>query len=268
MWPFSKKKSTKSTGSASQPSDNATEAAAPAEKQAPAAGESTPQAEKPEASAAQQPAQGSEERDFGPFDGDTVDYRQYNFSDFAKGGLDLGSMMIPVPHEAEVQVEMGDDGPQMLHIVTPFGRVTPVAFAAPTTGELWETTVPQLISGMAEDGLEATTEPGPWGEEIVAHNGNGTLRVIGATGPRWMLRMTLAGPKEAAGDLAAMGREIVARTFVLRGTDPIPAGDPLPVQLPKPMVDELVRHLQAQQQQQQQQAAGGQQNQADGEGDE
>ena len=42
--------------------------------------------------------------DFGPYDADTVNFSDLDFSDFAKGGLDLGSMMIPVPHEGEVQV--------------------------------------------------------------------------------------------------------------------------------------------------------------------
>ena len=233
MWPFSKKKNEPSGADPSALQSQAEQEVSDATENA-AGGPGD----------ADQPVQGE---DFGPFDGDTLDYREYNFSDFAKGGLDLGSMMIPVPHEAEVQVEMGDDGPQMLHILTPFGRVTPVAFAAPTTGELWDNTVPTLIEGMAADGLEATTEEGPWGAEIVAESGEGTLRVIGATGPRWMLRMTLAGPQEAAEQMAALGREIIARTFVVRGTDPIPAGDPLPVQLPQAMVEELARHLQEQQ---------------------
>src|SRR5699024_12426839 len=125
-------------------------------------------------------------------------------------------MMIPVPHESEVQVEMGDDGPQMLHILTPFGRVTPVAFAAPTTGELWDNTVPTLIEGMTADGLEATTEEGPWGAENVAQSGDGTLRGIGATGPRWMLRLTLAGPQESAGHRASLGRALMALASVRR----------------------------------------------------
>lgn len=183
--------------------------------------------------------------DFGPFDGDEIDYREFNFSDFAKGGLDLGSMMVPVPHDGEVQVEMGDSGPQMVHIVTPFGRVTPVAFAAPKGEDMWANAVPDIIRGMAGDGLEATTSPGPWGEEISASAGDGAMRVIGASGPRWMLRMTIAGPHESADQLAALTREMIARTFVMRGSDPIPAGNPLPVELPQAMVEELARHLQA-----------------------
>lgn len=35
--------------------------------------------------------------EYGPFDGDSVSYTDFDFSDFAKGGLDLGSIMVPVP---------------------------------------------------------------------------------------------------------------------------------------------------------------------------
>ncbi|KAB1503740.1 DUF3710 domain-containing protein [Corynebacterium sp. 320] len=182
--------------------------------------------------------------DFGPFDADSVDYRAFDFSDFAKGGLDLGSVLVPVPHEAEVQVEMNEQGPQMIHVVTPFGRVTPVAFAAPRNGDLWSEAVEEIIQGMTNDGMTVSQEEGPWGPEVVADAGNGTMRVIGANGPRWMFRLTLAGPTDRAAELAELARGIISRTFVRRGQDPIPAGNSLPIQMPEAMAEELAKHMQ------------------------
>lgn len=182
---------------------------------------------------------------FGPFDGDSVDFRTFDFSDFAKGGLDLGSMLIPVPHEGEVQVEMGPNGPQMIHIITPVGRVTPVAFAAPRNGDLWAEAAQEIAQGMSNDGMAVSVENGPWGEEIVAEAPNGAMRILGANGPRWMFRLTLAGPKESAEQLTQLAREITSRTFVNRGSDPIPAGEALPVKMPQAMADELSKQLQA-----------------------
>ena len=182
---------------------------------------------------------------FGPFDGDSVDFRTFDFSDFAKGGLDLGSMLIPVPHEGEVQVEMGPNGPQMIHIVTPVGRVTPVAFAAPRNGDLWGEAAQEIAQGMSNDGMTVSVEQGPWGEEIVAEAPNGAMRILGANGPRWMFRLTLAGPKESAAQLTELAREITSRTFINRGSDPIPAGEALPVKMPQAMADELSKQLQA-----------------------
>lgn len=194
-----------------------------------------------------EPATGVEDNtaapDFGPYDGDSVDYRTFDFSDFAKGGLDLGSMLVPVPHDGEVQVSMGQNGPELVHLFTPAGRMTPVAFAAPRQGDLWEESMPEVIQGMTQDGLQVRQEQGPWGEEIVAEAGNGTMRVIGVQGPRWMMRMTLASTNEKAEELAQLAREVIARSFVYRGNDPIPAGNVLPVTIPAPMAEALRQQM-------------------------
>lgn len=185
----------------------------------------------------------SGEQQTGPFDADHVDYRDWDFSDFSKGGLDLGSMLIPVPHNCEVQVEMGTSGPQMVHILTPVGRLTPVAFAAPRTGSLWEETMPEVIQGMTKDGLTVSQETGPWGEELSAVHGEGALRMIVADGERWMFRLTAAGPKDKAEELTHIAREVVARSFIRRGTDPLPAGTALPVSIPQAMAEELRKQI-------------------------
>lgn len=205
----------------------------------------------------------------GPYDADTTDYRSFDFSDFAKGGLDLGSMLIPVPHEAEVQVEMGEQGPQMIHILTPYGRLTPVAFAAPRSSDLWEESLPEIITGMTNDGLSVTQETGPWGEEIVATAHTGTMRIVGVQGDRWMLRMTTAGPTDKAEQLAELTREVISRCFIRRGDHALPAGAVLPVTIPQAMADELrkqieQRNLQAAQQAAQEGAAQARGEQPDG----
>ena len=76
---------------------------------------------------------------------------------------------------------------------------------------------------MRNDGLDVVVEYGPWGREVVgsAPGGGGIVRIIGVDGPRWMLRMTLAAPIDHADEMATLGREITARTFVMRGKDSI-----------------------------------------------
>ena len=212
-------------------------------------------------------ASGNESREFahdaingqtGPFDGDSVDIETFDFSDFSIGILDLGSLRIPLPKESQVQVEMGEQGPRMLHIVTKVGRITPVAFAAPRKPGQWAESVEEIREGMSRDGLTVTTEPGPWGAEVVGKNDNGQVRVIGADGPRWMLRMTLAAPAGMEADLAEMAREVAARTFVYRGEDPILAGNALPVIMPEQLVEQVKQAMD--QRQQEQQAAANAQN--------
>lgn len=186
--------------------------------------------------------------DMGPYDGDTVDIAEFNFEDFSVGLLDLGSMRIPLPKGSQVQVEMGQDGPRMLHILTPHGRMTPVAFAAPRTPGQWAESAADIIKGLESDGFSAHPEDGPWGSEIVGTSDKGGIRIIGVEGPRWMYRLTLAAPAGKEEELAKLGREVVARTFIYRGEDPILAGSSLPVMLPQQLAEQVSQALQQRQQ--------------------
>ncbi|HIW92022.1 MAG TPA: DUF3710 domain-containing protein [Candidatus Corynebacterium avicola] len=249
MWPFGKKKDVANGGTASGVTDGESgqqdAAAAPAETTAAASAPAPSEASAPltgsapgsDAAAASgyDPING----DFGPFDGDNVDFQEFDYSDFAKSGLDLGSLRVPVPHNGEVQVEMGKNGPQMIHILTPFGRLTPVAMAAPRSGNQWEDSIPDITKGMTGDGLEVTVGSSLWGPEVLGTVKNGAMRVIGVDGPRWMLRMTLAGPVDKSEQLAELAYQVISRTFVYRGTDPLPAGQTLPVTIPAAMAEEL-----------------------------
>lgn len=246
LWPFGKKKQNDQEPAAPTP--------APAEQ---------PVADAPaERAAVQDVPAASVEHDAvtgttGPFDGDNVNIDDFDFSDFASGVLDLGSMKLAIPQGAQVQVEMGEKGPKMLHLVTTSGRVTPVAFAAPTQGGQWETASQEILDGMRGEGSDADFEAGPWGREVVASANNNVMRIIGIDGPRWMLRLTVAAPQDKADSAADIARDIAARTFVYRGNDPILAGNSLPVVMPAPLVEQVKKAMEqrAQQNQTNQQAA-------------
>lgn len=193
----------------------------------------------------------------GPFDGDVVEIEDFDFSDFSDVTLNLGSMRIPMPKESQVQVEMGEEGPKMVHIVTRHGRFTPVAFAAPRTGGMWEQSSEEIIEGMRSEGMPVTVEQGPWGREIVGTGNNGVIRLLGIEGPRWLYRATLAAPTGHEDDLAELGRQIIARSFVYRGEDPILAGNSLPVVLPQQLAAQVQEAVQARAAQQTQTPAAG-----------
>ncbi|GAB3941559.1 DUF3710 domain-containing protein [Corynebacterium tapiri] len=183
----------------------------------------------------------------GPFDGAEFNIEEFDFSEFSTGVLNLGSMKLPLPKGSQVQVEMGEQGPRMLHIVTESGRITPVAFAAPTAGGQWEEASEEICEGMNRDGLAAEFVDGPFGKEIVGEAGGNVMRVLGADGSRWMLRFTLASPAEKADQLAETARKLMACTFVYRGTDPMLAGTSLPVALPAPLVAQVQQAMQQRQ---------------------
>ena len=189
----------------------------------------------------------------GPFDGDSVDINDFDFSDFAEGILNLGSIQLPLPKGSQVQVEMGEQGPRMLHVVTQYGRITPVAFASPSSGGMWEESSDEIFEGMTEEGMPVTYEAGPWGREVVGRGENGVIRIVGVEGPRWLYRVTLAAPHGKEDDLAKLAREIIARSFVYRGSTPVLAGNSLPVELPAQLAAQLQQAMAQQQQQQNEQ---------------
>lgn len=193
----------------------------------------------------------------GPFDAQDYEFEHFDFSDFSQAALNLGSMVIALPKEAQVQVEMGEQGPRMLHILSEYGRFTPVAFAAPASGGQWRKLAKETAESMRNDGLKVKTEHGPFGREIVGRldaEQSNIVRVIGADGPRWMLRVTVASPEDSAEQAAELAREMMARTFVHRGDAPILAGESLPVALPAPLAAQVQQELERRQQQAQQQA--------------
>lgn len=155
--------------------------------------------------------------------------------------LDLGSVRVPMPDGAQLQVEVDPEGPvRAVHLVTQIGRVTVSAFAAPKTSGLWDDVSRELAEQLKADGARLSWDSGEWGGELVATSPEVALRFIGVDGPRWLLRGVGAGPAEAADRLAALLRDIVRNTVVVRGVDPLPVRSPLPVELP----EELARHIQ------------------------
>ncbi|MGW1678714.1 DUF3710 domain-containing protein [Saccharopolyspora sp. NPDC002376] len=159
--------------------------------------------------------------------------------------LDLGSVRLPVPEGGQLQVEVDPSGPvRAVHLVTPVGRLTVSAFAAPRSNGLWNEVSGELTEQLRKDGARVHTEEGDWGVELVADSPKAALRFIGVDGPRWLLRGVAAGPAESAEDCAKLLYAVLDETIVVRGTDPMPVRTPLPIELP----EAILRHIQQAQQ--------------------
>lgn len=148
--------------------------------------------------------------------------------------LDLGSVRLPLPPDAQVQVEMDPQGPlRAVHVLTPNGRFTVSAYAAPKSGELWPEISRELADQLHGDGARVRREFGEWGAELVAFVNDVLLRFVGVDGPRWMLRAVSAGPKETSAKAAEELRDMVRGTVVARGEQPMPVRTPLPLSVPE-----------------------------------
>jgi hypothetical protein len=178
----------------------------------------------------------------GPFDVD--DFDDPATAEVAR--LDLGSVLIPMPEAGQVQVELTEMGvPSAVWVVTPNGRFTIAAYAAPKTPGLWREVASELAESLRNDVAKVNIEDGPWGREVVGvanpepDQPPGVVRFIGVDGYRWMIRCVVNGPQDKIVALAAEARNALADTVVRRGDTPMPVRAPLQVQLPEPMAAQL-----------------------------
>ncbi|HTX95915.1 MAG TPA: DUF3710 domain-containing protein [Mycobacterium sp.] len=179
----------------------------------------------------------------GPFDID--DFDDPTVAEVAR--LDLGSVLIPMPEAGQLQVELTETGvPSAVWLVTPNGRFTIAAYAAPKTGGLWREVASELAESLRKDSAEVSIKDGPWGREVVG-TASGVVRFIGVDGYRWMIRCVINGPYETMEALEQEARAALADTVVRRGDTPLPVRTPLTVQLPEPMAQQLREAAAAQQ---------------------
>lgn len=170
---------------------------------------------------------------FGPYDADTE-------PDDGWVRLDLGSLRLPVPEGAQLQVEVEPSGPvRAVHLVTALGQITLTAFAAPRSGGLWREVVPELLTKLRADGAGVERKAGEWGEEVEAVTEHAVLRFLAVDGPRWMLRGVATGPVDGVAERIELLRDVVRQTVVVRGSEPLPVRSPLPLRLPDPLAEQL-----------------------------
>jgi Protein of unknown function (DUF3710) len=190
------------------------------------------------------PARGAIDPDVdGPFD--IADFDDPAQAEVAR--LNLGSVLIPAPETGQLQVELTDTGvPNAVWVITPSGRFTIAAYAAPKTTGLWREVAGELADALRKDFGDVSIEMGPWGREVVGSGENGIVRFIGIDGYRWMIRCVVSGTEDTIDVLATEARKALADTVVSRGDTPLPVRTPLPVQLPEAMAEQL-RQVAAQQ---------------------
>jgi hypothetical protein len=171
----------------------------------------------------------------GPFDIEDFDESAIA----TEGRLDLGSVLVPLPESAQLQVELTEVGvPSAVWVVTANGRFTIAAYAAPKTGGLWREVAGELADSLRNDGASVAIEDGRWGREVVG-TASGVVRFIGVDGYRWMIRCVVNGSHESVEALTEEARTALSDTVIRRGDTPLPVRTPLAVELPEPMATQL-----------------------------
>jgi hypothetical protein len=156
--------------------------------------------------------------------------------------LDLGALRLAATPEVEVRVEVSPEGDVVAVVLVHQDSMVQVnVFAAPRSEGIWREVREEIAEALRSGQGRAEEVEGELGTELRADipqevAGQGVVlapaRFLGVDGPRWFLRGLVTGP--AANDEAAARPllEAFRRIVVVRGTDPMPARDPLPLVLP------------------------------------
>ncbi|MGY1822157.1 DUF3710 domain-containing protein [Geodermatophilus sp. SYSU D00079] len=162
--------------------------------------------------------------------------------------IDLGSLRLPAVPGTELRVDVNAQqkvvgatlraGESMLQVS---------AFAAPRAGGIWDDVRADLARSASGQGGSLREVDGPFGPELAgtvlvgqpAQQGQPApkpvrraARFLGVDGPRWFLRGMLSGPAAESPEAAAQLEEAFRRIVVVRGHEPMPVREQLPLTLP------------------------------------
>lgn len=155
--------------------------------------------------------------------------------------LDLGSLRIPPTDGVEIQAQADQSTGAVAQLTfhRPDSMVQVQPYAAPRTGGLWEEIRAQIASSINAGGGLVEVAEGPFGPElraqVVPSDGSAGLqpaRFCGIDGPRWFLRAVFLGAAARPGDAAAALEDVVRSLVVVRGSEAMPVGAPIPIRLP------------------------------------
>ncbi len=199
----------------------------------------------------------------------------YDVADAPEDGrphVDLGALRLPAVPGTELRVDLNQQQ-KVVGATLRYGDslLQVSAFAAPRATGIWDDVRADLARSASGQGGRLTEVEGPFGPELAgtvvvtppAQPGGPppapqrrAARFLGVDGPRWFLRGMISGPAAENPTAAAVLEDAFRRVVVVRGTDPMPVREPLPLSLPPQAAAQLARQQQGGQQQGGQQPGG------------
>ncbi len=162
--------------------------------------------------------------------------------------LDLGALRLPARSGMELRVDLNPQqqvigatlrsGDSMLQVA---------AFAAPRAAGIWDDVRQDIAKTASGQGASLREVEGPFGIELAgtvvtappAQPGQPALepvrrpaRFLGVDGPRWFLRGTISGSAASGQEAAAALEDAFRSIIVVRGSEPMPVREALPLALP------------------------------------
>ena len=157
--------------------------------------------------------------------------------------VDLGALRVPAS-DLEMRLDVSETQEVVsVTLVGPNGQMQLGAFAAPRSEGIWDEIRVEIKQSLTDQGGKAADEDGDFGVDLVGRlgpdGGSAPVRFIGVNGPRWLLRAMVIGPAAQSGDARADFVETLRHTVVVRGTDPLPVREPIPLRLPLDVAEQI-----------------------------
>jgi hypothetical protein len=156
--------------------------------------------------------------------------------------IDLGALRIPTPDGTELRLEADDSGEiTTIMLVGADSALQLGVFAAPRHEGIWDEVRAEIAAGIVGEGGTAHESTGLHGTELLADlstpEGRQRVRFVGYDGPRWFVRGVFTGAAGSDENAAPLLTGALRDVVVVRGGDPMPARDPLPLRLPREVVE-------------------------------
>lgn len=156
--------------------------------------------------------------------------------------VDLGGIKIAPREGLQMRLDVDERAKRVVAVSLEYGEslLQVQAFSAPKSSGLWHRVRGDIARQMSAQGSTVTEEEGPLGPEmfvqtpVQTEQGSGVrpARFIAVDGPRWMLRGVIMGKASVDASAREALIELFREIVVVRGEQPMPPSELLPLQVP------------------------------------
>jgi hypothetical protein len=158
--------------------------------------------------------------------------------------VDLGALQVPVWSGVDLRVDV-DEAQRVVSVTLANGNghMQLGVFAAPRNEGIWAEVLEEIRESLrAQRSGSVRVADGAWGAELIgtiqAEAGKVPVRFIGVDGPRWFVRAMLVGAVAVEATKAAPFERALRNLVVIRGNEPLPVREPVPLRLPKEVAEQ------------------------------
>ncbi len=184
------------------------------------------------------PAATTSDRPRGPWDAAELDRAEDDPT-----YVDLGGLVVKGRLGLELRLNSDPQSgqPVAVMLAAQDGALELRAFAAPRSGGVWDGVRADIAAEVTRLGGSVEERDGEYGPELVVslqvalddgRRATQPSRIVGVTGPRWLLRGTFLGRPAVQPEPDGLLESALRDVIVVRGSDPMSPREALPLRLP------------------------------------